>query len=109
MVTQGYTEGHSRTKNGPSKLCAVLFSESCAGKKQLALATEVESRLYGFLALVVGLIVSDILLSYCLSLLNFKFQYFAQGRCGFIGKDYVLKRNGIFTEVLGIYICFVFY
>ena len=49
MVTQGYTEGNSRTNNGPLILCVALFSESYLSKEQLALANEVKSRSYGLL------------------------------------------------------------
>lgn len=47
MVTEGYTEGHTRAGTVSLTVCQASFSESCPVKIQLALATDVESRLYG--------------------------------------------------------------
>ena len=101
--SQGYTESHSSVIN------TVWPHSQSLDQEQSSCGLGHSSWGYDILELVLGLIFTDIYLSYCLWLLNFNFKYFALEKYGFVVDDKVLKWNGISLKCWGIYICFVLY
>ena len=93
--SQGYTESHSSVIN------TVWPHSQSLDQEQSSCGLGHSSWVYSISELVLGLMFTDIYLSYCLWLLNFNFQYFALGKYGFVVDDEVLKWNGIFSVVLG--------
>ena len=93
--SQGYTESHSSVIN------TVWPHSQSLDQEKSSCGLGHSSWVYGILELVLGLIFTDIYLSYCLWLLNFNFQYFALEKYGFVVDNEVVKWNGIFSEVLG--------